>query len=60
MLVCLGNDPNAAIEMARRTSCRVYQQVTAPEALATVRAAVSVGVDPKIMGVGPIPATRKA
>lgn len=40
VLVSVGNDPAVSIEMARRTSCLVFQQVTDPGALAAVRTAV--------------------
>jgi acetyl-CoA C-acetyltransferase len=50
------NDGAAALVLTRRESA--HEHGTAP--LARVLGYATVGVDPKVMGIGPIPAVRKA
>lgn len=50
------NDGAAALVLASRQ----YAERHGLEPLATVRSVASAGVAPRIMGIGPVPATRKA
>ena len=50
------NDGSAAVVVASRA----YAQAQGLKVVASIRGVGSAGVDPRVMGIGPVPATKKA